>query len=84
MYSDYFILCKALVWILKEDWGEDLRSWTHVISTLTIQIDWSTLIISLLIISLTVIALFSVVMYQTKITTSNNLGLTSQQMLERP
>ena len=33
MYSDYFILCKAFVWLLKEDWGEDLGSWTHIIST---------------------------------------------------
>lgn len=43
-----FVLCRVLVKSLKEDWGKDPRSWTHVIYTLTRQLEWLMLIISLL------------------------------------
>lgn len=48
-FSFDFILCKVLLRILKEDWGEDPGFWTHIISILTTQLEWLTLFISKLI-----------------------------------
>ena len=43
MYGVYFILCKVLVGHLHEDLVEDPGFGTHVNSTLSIKLVWSTL-----------------------------------------